>query len=244
MPLAHEVTDPFALLPFLRREPREGTAGPSPVLVLLHGHGKFRNHLFDLTGGVNPRLTVLGVQAPVRMGPGAYRWFDYTYAVDGTVTISAAEEASSYVVLVEFLEALVEAGGDKIYLLGHSQGGMMALSVALARPDLVTGCAVLNARVLPQALKRMTDRQVRRPPVFIGHGIEDETVPINRGRTTRDILARLGAGYFYREYPAGHDITPAMLADVSAWLTDQLDRNLPGPRRSCPFQPFNHTEDG
>lgn len=222
---------PITQVPFLRRGAGEpGLFDFSPTLVLLHGYGKTRNHLFDRVQDADQRLTILGLQAPMRIGPGAYRWFDYTRHPDSTITIDAAEEASSHATLVAFLAALRASSKTPLFLLGHSQGGMMALGVALARPDLVEGCAVVNARVLPQALARIGDGGACSTSFFVGHGLDDETVPVVRGRAVRDTLARLGAAPCYREYAAGHDVTAGMLADVSAWLTRQLSRNSPSVR--------------
>jgi len=68
-----------------------------------------------------------------------------------------------------------------VYLVGHSQGGMMALSVLLLRPDLIDGCAVLNARILPEALERRSGGvAIDGVPVFVGHSVGDTVVPSTR----------------------------------------------------------------
>src|SRR5688572_29961491 len=38
---------------------------------------------------------------------------------------------------LDFLEALIDADGEPVHLVGHSYGGFLALQLALRRPELV-----------------------------------------------------------------------------------------------------------
>lgn len=211
-------------LSYVHRTGAGSFGGRDATLVILHGFGKHSHHLFDLAADFDRRLSLVGLRAPMRIGPGAYRWFDYERSSDGTVVIDEDEESLSFKALISFLEACHSRGGDRgIYLLGHSQGAMMSLSAALSRPDLVDGCAVLNGRIHSQALLRMAARSsISAMPFFVGHGVQDTTIAVEQGRATRDRLAALGVELEYREYPSGHDVTPEMLSDVSDWLTRRL----------------------
>ena len=101
----------------------------------------------------------------------------------------------------------------------------MALSVALLRPGLIGGCAVLNARVLPETVAKLPDRpDLDGMPVFVGHGTADAVVRPDRGRIARDVLSSMGARLTYHEYRAGHEVTLEMVADVADWLQLTLAR--------------------
>jgi phospholipase/carboxylesterase len=210
------------------RPPRSGTVHGAPLLVVLHGWGMYRGHLFELTQGFDPRLTIVAPQAPVRMGPGAYRWFDFERTPSSGPIINDAEEDKSLAILLSFIERLVATHSPSaLYLLGHSQGATMALSVILNRPVPLAGCANVNGRLLHKRLA-----QVQRPdvlaglPMFCGHGVHNPIVPLRLGQETRDHLQRLGAMMSYREYPIGHEITPEALSDVSAWLSAVIGEQL------------------
>lgn len=194
--------------------------GTPATLVLLHGFGKYHGQLLDLWSTMDTDYPVVAIQPSFRIGPGAYRWFGYEDLPDGTVAIDEDEERHSRQTLVSFLDARRRDDPDRrLYLFGHSQGGMMALSVALLRPDLVDGCAVVNGRVLPETLALLAGRpDLRGMPVFVGHGAADPVVPVAKGRRARDLLASLGARLVYREYAGGHDLVPDMVADVVDWL--------------------------
>jgi phospholipase/carboxylesterase len=218
---------------YLEREAQRETVGNPPVLILLHGFASYQNYLFDLTEGFDPRFHVVSVQAPIRMGPGAYRWFYFDYY--GTIarrpnegpTIDAEEEATSLAKLTQFLEGFAaDRRPSRLYLLGHSQGGTMALSVALTRPELISGCAEVSGRILARARANMAAKdKLAGLPFFIGHGLDNPIVPIALGRATAQRLRDLQARLCYREYPLGHEITAEILADMSSWFTALLDES-------------------
>ena len=112
---------------------------------------------------LDPRLDRVALRAPLRIGPGAYRWFDYALAQDGSVTIDAAEEATSFAGLVASMEELRSRPGP-LAVLGYSQGGMMALSLLRARPDLLDACAVVNGRMLEETAYRSAAAEAIRGP--------------------------------------------------------------------------------
>lgn len=218
-------------LSYVKREPKCGNTAHPPALILLHGYALYENHLFELAQGFDPRLLIVSVRAPIRIGPGSYRWFHFDYygtiaqRPSGGPTINVDEEAKSLAALTAFLDGFAaERAPDRVYLLGHSQGGTMALSVALTRPWRISGCAQAHGRILPTALAALTDRKsLSGLPFFVGHGVDNPIVPITLGRATRRRLQDLQVNVSYREYPVGHEMTPDILADMSDWLSARLD---------------------
>jgi phospholipase/carboxylesterase len=212
-------------LSYVAREPRDGNARHRPTLILLHGFALYERHLLDLTQGFDPRLHIVAVRAPHRIGPGAYRWYQFEPVAGGPSRIDAAEAVQSLMALAKFLDALTAEREPKgLYLLGHSQGGAMALSLALTRPRQIAGCANVNSRILPEISSTIPSREdLIGLPFFVGHGVEDPVIPIANGRATRKRLEELQVKLSYREYPVGHDITAHIMADVSDWLSARLD---------------------
>jgi phospholipase/carboxylesterase len=210
------------------RAPARAAGGPMATLVLLHGFGRYHGHLLDLWPELDIDCSVVAVQAGFRMGPGAYRWFAYQDLPDGSVAIASDEERRSRKALICFLDTRRRDEPDRpVFLFGHSQGGMMALSVALLRPGLIGGCAVLNARILPETLALRPDRPyLDGMPVFVGHGTSDAVVRLDRGRSAREVLNGMGARLTYREYRAGHEVTSEMVADVADWVRLTLTRTV------------------
>lgn len=90
---------------------------------------------------------------------------------------------------VEYIERLVahvvdQHGGDpeRVYVAGFSNGGMMALRVALDVPEIIAAVASVSG-TLP---KQMARRERRTPvPLLLIHGTDDRTVPWSGGRLVR-----------------------------------------------------------
>ncbi|MFF8095030.1 alpha/beta fold hydrolase [Streptomyces sp. NPDC016675] len=107
----------------------EGTGDP---LVLLHG-GFCTN---DTWGALRPDLaTVHRLFLPERRAHG------HTPDVEGPLSYEAMADDT-----VDFLETVV---GEPAHLVGWSDGGVVALLVALARPDLVRRAVVVGANFRP-----------------------------------------------------------------------------------------------
>ncbi|PYR48996.1 MAG: hypothetical protein DMF89_13935 [Acidobacteria bacterium] len=59
-----------------------------------------------------------------------------------------------------------------------------------------------------------------KPPIFISHGTEDQTMPIDV--TSRKFVPRLKAlGYevTYREYQGRHQLPPEILREAIEWMS-------------------------
>src|SRR5438477_514763 len=75
---------------------------------------------------------------------------------------------------------------------------------------------------VPHRAQQAASGALRGLPVFVAHGIHDPLIPVEVGRATRDQLQRSGADVTYREYPMGHMVIPAEIADARAWLSHVL----------------------
>ncbi|PQE23470.1 acyl- thioesterase protein [Rutstroemia sp. NJR-2017a BBW] len=61
-------------------------------------------------------------------------------------------------------------------------------------------------------------------PIFLGHGTEDEKVPIELGREAKRVLALLGADVEMKEYAElGHWYSEAMFDDIFRFLRERLN---------------------
>jgi predicted esterase len=59
-------------------------------------------------------------------------------------------------------------------------------------------------------------------PVFLGHGVEDDKVPVAGGRAAAECLRAAGLDVEWREYGGlGHWYSPEMLADMACFLTNR-----------------------
>lgn len=113
----------------------------------------------------------------------------------------------------------------RIVLAGFSQGGAMALHVALRHDARLAAVVALSTYVvLLDSLEAEIHEANRGLPIFQGHGIHDDVVPLRDGEEARDRLTALAYPVEWRTYEMGHEIHPRELADVGAFLRARLDR--------------------
>jgi phospholipase/carboxylesterase len=204
---------------------------PPPLLLLLHGYGANEEDLFSLASYVDPHFLVVSVRAPITLAAGAYAWFHLGLGAQG-IQFDAREVAAGVSTLHQFVQEVSQQYGvdpRRIFLLGFSQGAMMALHLALTHPGLAAGVIALSGRALPRVDELLPDPELLSGfPLFVAHGIYDAVLPIHHGRETRSILSQLPVSLTYQEYPMGHEISPESFRDASSWLTRQLHL-LPTP---------------
>jgi phospholipase/carboxylesterase len=112
---------------------------------------------------------------------------------------------------------------NKILLAGFSQGGAIALHVALRYPETLAGLLALSCYLVDAGtLEAEISAANRRIGIFQAHGTEDPLVPLQRGVETRDRLQDLGYQVEWRSYPMAHEVHPQQIRDVGAWLTRTL----------------------
>jgi phospholipase/carboxylesterase len=54
--------------------------------------------------------------------------------------------------------------------------------------------------------------------IFIAHGLDDDTVPVDRARQAAGALRAAGAEVSYHEYATGHRLNARGMADLTAWF--------------------------
>lgn len=78
-------------------------------------------------------------------------------AWDGLAKLTVARWPANGPVLLAGLEAAIERIGPCV-VIGHSQGGGLALSAALALPDIVRACVLLEPHGIPTAMEKSAVR--------------------------------------------------------------------------------------
>ncbi|MDQ6804311.1 MAG: alpha/beta fold hydrolase [Actinomycetota bacterium] len=216
---------------YIEGPPRQTVEGTPPLLIMLHGVGSNERDLIELAPALDPRFHIVSLRAPITLAPGSYAWFNVLFTPEGPLH-NAKEADTSREILVDTIPGLVaatETDPDRVYLLGFSQGAIMSLALALTVPTVVAGVVAMSARTLPEIRDHLgLPTDLAHLSLLVVHGTEDVTLPVRYGRETRDFLETLPVNLTYREYPMGHHVSPESLADVAAWLTQQLDSPLAG----------------
>jgi phospholipase/carboxylesterase len=141
---------------------------------------------------------------------------------DGSRSIDEPQEAASRALVAQTVEAAARQLGvpaGRVVVGGFSQGGIMALSLLLTRPELLHAALVLHSRLLSQALPHAAPAQaLRGKRLWVSHGLQDNVIPLASAHAIRDHAATLPLEMVYREYPGMHEIRPAELQGAMEWL--------------------------
>jgi len=111
----------------------------------------------------------------------------------------------------------------KVVLAGFSQGGAVALHVALRYPERLAGVLALSTYLAgEESLEVEASAANRETPIFQAHGDLDPMVPVERGQEARDRLRALGYAVHWKTYPMEHQVCPEEIEDVGRWLAERL----------------------
>ncbi len=109
-----------------------------------------------------------------------------------------------------------------IILGGFSQGGVIAMHCALHQPERLGGLLALSTWLPPTDLPTPNPAACQ-TPVFIGHGEDDDLIPITAATRTHDSLSLLGyRDIQQRSYLIPHSVNIQEIDDIAAWLTQHL----------------------
>ena len=199
--------------------PRSG--GPArQAVVLLHGYGADGSDLIGLGqhwGPLFPDALFVAPNAPEPCAgsPFGFQWFPL--AVDRIAgRIEGARNAAP--VIIEFLEDLWSQGQvtpADTYLVGFSQGAMMALHVGTALPQRLGGIVSFSGAFVPADGFPTNDK----PPVALVHGDLDQVVDPQLSRQAADDLLAAGFEVSLHVSPGlAHGIAPDGLDFATSFL--------------------------
>ena len=214
----------------------EVNTAPNPAVsvIWMHGLGDHGSSFvplvreFDLSAC--PPIRFIFPHAPERPVTvnGGYEmsaWFD----IIGGFEAGDREDAAGIKDSREDIEQLIaqeKARGipaNKIILAGFSQGCAMALETALCYPEKLGGVIGLSGYI-PQLETFESRRNAanQQTPIFLGHGSDDQVVPVGRARDAHKLLSDLGYKVEWHEYDMMHTMIMEEIDDISSWLTKLL----------------------
>jgi len=201
---------------------------PSHAVIWLHGLGADGNDFVPVMKQMKlPRLGIRFVfphapMRPVTINGGFVMraWYDIAYQELALKEDERGLRESQR--LIEDMIARENKRGipsSRIVLAGFSQGGVITLQAGLRQPKRLAGLMALSA-YLPMSPMVEVERNAasNSVPIFMGHGIADDIVPLALAKMSRDTLIKLGYEVEWHQYQMPHSVCPEELADIGAWL--------------------------
>ena len=211
---------------------------PSVSVIWLHGLGAdghdFEPLVPELSWPGAPDIRFVFPHAPVRPvtingGMAMRAWYDIV-----SLTSERDHDRQGIADSVNRAAALVwreirrGIAARRIVVAGFSQGGAIALQMALRFPQRLAGLAALSTYLLlHERLQADAHEANQGLPVFVGHGTHDPMVPVQLGELAAEQLRRLAYQVEFHRYPMPHAVCPEEVADLAAWLRARLEPEPP-----------------
>lgn len=128
------------------------------------------------------------------------------------------EEAAGYI--LDLVEPYVRRGlrPERVFLVGYSQGGGLALAAAARAPRRLGGVLMLSSWVAEPLEGKRPDC-----PVHIFHGAMDPVVPLSAARRCHAALQEVGARTTFRAYEGmTHGVVDQEVGDIAQTLYESL----------------------
>lgn len=195
-------------------------AGIPPVTLMFHGWTGDENSMWVFARNLpatHQVITIRGLYPSNHRHLGGYSWTkqhegkwpvigDFDKAVEGLGE------------LLSSLSTRIEGDFSRVNLVGFSQGAALSYAFALAHPGLVKRIAGL-AGFLPEGSdQRIGGKPLKGILVYMAHGEEDETVPIEMAYDAEHILSEAGAHVSFCKSDIGHRLGVNCFAALKSFM--------------------------
>lgn len=202
------------MLKHLFIEAAPGPFGDQKHMLIMHGRGDVKESFIPITKEIN----VTGLSYSLLDAPHSYMFGHSWYPLPPT---SPHEQIAQAIDLVEDYIKTLKRPYEDIFIAGFSQGGAIAIEMALQTQHPFAGVVALSPRIFLRPELEEKAKTFKRP-IFIAHGEYDEMIPYAETKNGVDKLKALGPNLEFKSYPMGHEIDIMTILDLRQWLNQQL----------------------
>ncbi|PYR19425.1 MAG: hypothetical protein DMF98_24665, partial [Acidobacteria bacterium] len=200
----HYMLDAAAeILPYRMYVPTTYTGTKAfPLIVALHGLGGTEDAFFENYERKLPPLAeqhgyILAASLGYRVD-GSYGWGLGTAPADPLTKRTQELSEQDVMQMLQHVRQHYRIDENRIYLMGHSMGGIGTWKIAAKYPDIWAAIAPISGSGAPATLER-----IRHIPEVVVHGDDDATVNVSGSRTMVAKMKDLGTEVKYIEVPGG-----------------------------------------
>ena len=191
------------IMPYRMYVPKAYTGAKAfPLIVALHGLGGTEDSFFDNYDKALPPLAEQHgyiVAAPIGYRvDGFYGWGIGAQRMDAATQRLRELSEQDVMQVLQRVKRQYRIDENRIYLMGHSMGGIGTWAIAPKYPDIWAAIAPLSGIGSPESVER-----IRHIPEIIVHGDADPTVDVASSRLMVEKLKALGVEHKYIEVPGG-----------------------------------------
>jgi phospholipase/carboxylesterase len=192
-----------------------------PTILALHGRGSNESDLIGLADYLPKNFLWISPRGPFDLVPHSYEWFQITQIGKP----DASRLANALNVIDQFIDEIIvnyPVDKNKLYLLGFSQGTIVSLSYTLTKPQRIAGVVAQSGYIPHESGLQIDEAGIKNKPIILTHGIQDQMLPVDWARRSRDTLQKLETDLEYHEFNMGHNVSAESLAVIHPWLEKQI----------------------
>ena len=197
----------------------------APLMIMLHGYGSNEKDLIQLAPSLRPEFRYISARAPQEMDFGMFGWFPLEFTPTG-IRVDHGEAGRAVEQLIGFIKEIIaeyRPAGNKVFLMGFSQGTVMSYLTAFHAPELLHGVIACSGQLPEKTVPNDALKPaLRKLPFLVMHGSFDDVLPIAKGLASKAWLEEHVEDFTWREYPIAHQIADSGIELMCSWLEERL----------------------
>ncbi len=191
---------------------------PERLLLMIHGWTGDENSMWIFPGNFPKNYWFLAPRAPWQSPNGGYSWRETRQAWPTVEDFRPA--VNQLLEFVDYWAEKKELDVSTFDVIGFSQGGAMAASLAFLYPQRVKKVGIMAGFVPVNALPNPEEKPLHGKTIFVAHGTQDQTVSIELAKASMNTLRAGGAEVIYSEADVGHKLSLDSLKALEKYLAD------------------------
>ncbi|WP_144510382.1 alpha/beta hydrolase [Bacillus sp. FJAT-22090] len=202
--------------PFTYKHTAPSLSGKQPAIFLIHGMGSNEEDLLQLVKDFEETHHIFSLRGPIVFKPG-YAFF--TNEEEGQPDREVFDKVITFI--QAFIREAIEEYDlvrDKVFVVGFSQGAVIAQTLALTMGNIISGVVALSGYIPDFVKVEYAKLPVDHLNIFISHGDYDYVIPSQWGAESKNYFESLGSHVTFKTYNEGHGVTPENLQDLIQFL--------------------------
>jgi phospholipase/carboxylesterase len=206
----------------LRRPKQVDPDKTYPALFMMHGIGSNEQNMLSLVDGLRDQFYIFSIRGSLQQPPG-YAFF--TIQGYGKPNREVFDQGvSNLISFIDYATDQYSIDRSRLYLLGFSQGAILAKTLGLRLGNRIKGIVALSGYIPKFVKEEYNIKPVDQLSVFISHGEFDNILPYEWGVESNHYFQELGSNVTFKTYQEGHTVSLKNQQDFTNWLFDDLEK--------------------
>lgn len=204
------------------RKPKQVDPGKTyPAIFLMHGIGSNEQNMLSLVDGLEDKFYIFSIRGQLIQPPGfAFFTIEGYGKPHRKVFDQGVKQLTSF---IDFACEQYPVDNSQLYLLGFSQGAILAMTLGLTLGNRIKGIIALSGYIPGFVKEEYNIQSVNKLSAFISHGEMDQVLPFEWCVANDEYFRKMGATVTFKTYPEGHTVSLRNQQDFMKWLFDNLE---------------------